>query len=69
MRTDKSFADDLFERLGAVRGRVALLLRSTEAKPNVVEICSKRNTHPVGDVGRKGVPLSGCTEDAYELPL
>jgi hypothetical protein len=30
---DKSFADDLIARLGAVSGRVALLLRSAEAKP------------------------------------
>ena len=30
---DKSFADDLIVRLGAVSSRVALLLRSAEAKP------------------------------------
>ena len=33
MGWDKSFADDLIVRLGAVSGRVALLLRSAEAKP------------------------------------
>lgn len=33
MRRDKSFADDLIVHRGAVSGRVALLLRSAEAKP------------------------------------
>ena len=32
-RLDKSFADDLNSKRGAVRSRVVLLLRSTEAKP------------------------------------
>ena len=34
MRGDRTFAYDLVMRLGAVSGRVVLLLRSTEAKPN-----------------------------------
>src|SRR4051794_21405861 len=33
MRRDKSFADDLIVHRGAVSSRVALLLRSAEAKP------------------------------------
>ena len=32
-KLDKSFADDLNSKRGAVRSRVVLLLRSTEAKP------------------------------------
>ena len=32
-RWDESFADDLDVPVGHVRGRVALLLRSTECKP------------------------------------
>jgi hypothetical protein len=34
MRGDESLADDLIVRMGRVRGRVALLLRSTERKPS-----------------------------------
>ncbi len=34
MRGDKTFAYDLDMRFGAVNGRVVLLLRSIEAKPN-----------------------------------
>ena len=34
MRGDKSFAYDLIDWPGPVRGRVALLLRSTEGNPD-----------------------------------
>ena len=41
MRRDKSFADDLIVHRGAVSSRVALLLRSAEAKPSIdAQICS-----------------------------
>lgn len=40
MRRDKSFADDLVERPGRVRSRVALLLRATERKPDAALICT-----------------------------
>lgn len=36
MRGDRTFAYDLVMDLGAVSGRVALLLRSTEAKPTIL---------------------------------
>ncbi len=36
---DKSFADDLNKERGIVRSRVALLLRSSEIKPFVLQIC------------------------------
>ena len=36
---DKSYADDLNVRPGIVRGRVALLLRSTEIKPELSDLC------------------------------
>jgi hypothetical protein len=39
VRRDKSFADDLVERPGRVRSRVALLLRATERKPDAALIC------------------------------
>ena len=38
---DKSFADDLNMERGIVSSRVALLLRSAEIKPIVLQICSK----------------------------
>jgi hypothetical protein len=55
MRRDKSFADDLFARLGAVRGRVALLLRSTEAKPTSSRFVPRgtRQTPPDWQAGRE----------------
>jgi hypothetical protein len=40
VRRDKSFADDLVERPGRVRSRVALLLRATERKPDAALICT-----------------------------
>ena len=36
---NKSFADDLNKERGIVRSRVALLLRSSESKPFVLQIC------------------------------
>ena len=36
MRGDRTFAYDLVMQLGAVSGRVVLLLRSTEAKPTLL---------------------------------
>ncbi len=36
---DKSFADDLDKERGIVKSRVALLLRSSEIKPFVLQIC------------------------------
>jgi hypothetical protein len=38
-RRTKSFADDLNTEPGIVRSRVTLLLRSSEIKPCVLEIC------------------------------
>jgi hypothetical protein len=46
MRWDESFADDLIARLGAVSGRVALLLRSTEAKPTSSRFVPQEHAPP-----------------------
>jgi hypothetical protein len=45
VRGAEPFADDLSARRGAVSGRVALLLRSAEAKPFAASVCSAMNTH------------------------
>ena len=44
VRGAEPFADDLSARRGAVSGRVALLLRSAEAKPFAASVCSAMNT-------------------------
>jgi hypothetical protein len=48
MRRDKSFADDLIVHRGAVSGRVALLLRSAEAKPysDATDLFHLGTSHP-----------------------
>ena len=50
VRRDKSFADDLVERPGRVRSRVALLLRATERKPDAALICDSPVIRGVGGV-------------------
>jgi hypothetical protein len=57
VRRDKSFADDLVERPGRVRSRVALLLRATERKPDAALICDSpefRASWGLGDAGPRG---------------
>ena len=48
-RQVKSFADDLITKRGVVSGRVALLLRSTETQPLLLDLENKSppplNTH------------------------
>lgn len=43
LRKDKSFAYDLFDQAGRVNGRVVLLLRSIERKPEPDLICEKHS--------------------------
>ena len=47
MRGNKSLADDLSVRQGAVSSRVALLLRSAEAKPSLPRFVLENSSPPV----------------------
>lgn len=51
LRKDKSFAYDLFDQAGRVNGRVVLLLRSIERKPEPDLICEKPLSHCLADQG------------------
>ena len=67
MRGNKSFADDLIVGLGAVSSRVALLLRSAEAKPSLPRFVETKSLQFVNRSAPRARP--SLENDAFELLL
>jgi hypothetical protein len=70
VRGNKSLADDLSVRQGAVSGRVALLLRSAEAKPSLPRfVLEKPLLQFTAWLSCEAVPIGGARKEGHGYPL